>query len=153
VYAPSEHKTNWKAKPRAVALGPRAQELLGPLVKDLKPDDYVFPPAVALAQRKRGNRFKRQGYSRHYAPRQYAQLVDRAIERSNWIRMETGASAEEMVPRWTPNQLRHLAATVVGDELDREHARALLGQSSTDVIDVYMEQQMRKAARAAVRCG
>jgi hypothetical protein len=29
----------------------------------------------------------------------------------------------------------------------------MLGQSSSDVIDTYMEQQVRKAARAAARCG
>jgi integrase len=153
LYAPGEHKTSWQGKPRVVAIGPRAQRLLAPLLEGLQGDDYVFSPARSLQQRGRGNRFKRQGYSRCYATRQYAQLVERAIERLNRRRVEAGCCPEEMCPEWSPNQLRHLAGTVVGDELDREHARAMLGQSSTDVIDTYMEQQVRKAARAASRCG
>jgi integrase len=153
LYAPAAHKTSWKGKTRLVAIGPRAQALLAPLLADLKPDDYVFSPAKTLAQIGRGNQFKKHGYSRHYETQQYAQLVDRAIGRANAPRVEAGWHASELVPRWSPNQLRHLAATVVGDELDREHARALLGQSSADVIDVYLEQQMGKAGRAAAQCG
>ncbi|HEY1190784.1 MAG TPA: site-specific integrase [Gemmata sp.] len=152
-YAPSEHKTSWKGKPRVIAIGPRTQALLTPLLEGLGPDDFVFSPAKALAQVGRGNRFKRQGYSTRYQTRQYAQLVERAIERANRPRVAAGWAADELVPEWTPNQLRHLAATVVGDEIDREHARALLGQSSSDVIDVYLEQQLGKACRAAITCG
>jgi hypothetical protein len=42
----------------------------------------------------------------------------------------------------------------VGDAIDREHARALLGHSGGgDMIDRYMEQQLGKASRAAAKCG
>jgi integrase len=153
VYVPAKHKTTWQGKPRAVAVGPQAQALLRPLLEGLAPDDFVFSPAKALAQIGRGNRYKHAGYKSHYATRQYAQFVTRAIERANARRRKMRWLPEELVPHWSPNQLRHLAATVVGDELDREHARALLGQSSSGVIDTYMEQQLRKAVRAAARCG
>lgn len=153
LYVPSEHKTAHLEKPRAVALGPRTQQLLRPLLAGLGPDDYVFSPARSLAERRRGNRFKRQGYSTCYATRQYAQLVGRAIDRVNAARVTAGVPVEDHVPWWSPLQLRHLAATIVGDEIDREHARALLGHSSQDVIDRYMEQQLGKAGRAAAACG
>ncbi|VTT96593.1 catalytic phage domain protein : Site-specific recombinase XerD OS=Singulisphaera acidiphila (strain ATCC BAA-1392 / DSM 18658 / VKM B-2454 / MOB10) GN=Sinac_1635 PE=4 SV=1: Phage_integrase [Gemmataceae bacterium] len=153
LYVPREHKTAHLEKPRAVALGPRAQQLLRPLLAGLGPDDYVFSPARSLAEHGRGNRFKRQGYATCYATRQYAQLVGRAIDRVNAARVAAGVPVEDHVPWWSPLQLRHLAATVVGDEIDREHARALLGHSSQDVIERYMEQQLGKAGRAAAECG
>ena len=153
VYVPAKHKATWQGKPRAVVIGPQAQALLRPLLEILGPDDYVFSPGLALEQRRRGNRDKGKGYGRHYQTRHYAQFITRAVDRTNRPRVAARWLAEELVPFWSPNQLRHLAATVVGDELDREHARVMLGQSSADVIDVYMEQQLRKAARAAAKCG
>jgi len=153
VYCPSDHKTAHKGKPRAVPLGPRCQQLLRPLLAGLGPDDYVFSPARALAEVGRGNRFKRVGYSTRYAVKQYEQFVKRAIDRVNRRLAAAGVDAESHAPVWSPNQLRHLAATEVGDRFDRHTAAALLGHAGDNTIDVYLEQSLGKAARAAAECG
>ena len=41
------------------------------------------------------------------------------------------------VKRWTPYQLRRLAAQVVRDSLGAEHAQALLGHTRMDMTEVY----------------
>jgi len=82
-----------------------------------------------------------------YTTDSYGRAVGYAIERANRKR-----GAEDpplpLVARWRPNQLRHLAASEAAEHFDRSHASAMLG-NGMDVIDVYVEQELRKAARAA----
>ena len=160
IYVPGAHKTLYRGKPKAVTLGPDAQAILAPLLEGLKPDDYVFSPQRALKERGRGNQWIHLGYSRCYAVRQYAQCITRAIDRVNAARVEVNAERKEAgkeplpdCPYWSPNQLRHMQATVVGAKLSKEHARAILGHSSRDVVDRYVEQQVMMAAEAAAKCG
>jgi len=54
--------------------------------------------------------------------------------------------------RWRPNQLRHHAATEAAEHFDRSHASSMLG-NGMDVIDVYVEQELRKAAKVAAATG
>ena len=155
VYVPSTHKTAHLDKPRVVPLGPRAQALLAPIVAKLGPTDYVFDPRQSLKEARRGNRFTGNLATHHYDSGRYGQLIVRAIRIANDEMGLWGPPRPPgFIPSWTPNQLRHLQATVVGGRLDREHAQALLGQSAAgDLIDRYMEQAMPKAGRAAAECG
>jgi integrase len=57
------------------------------------------------------------------------------------------------VPRWHPNQLRHLAATRLRKEFGLDVARAVLGHSSPAVTEVYAELDLGKAAEAMARVG
>jgi integrase len=142
VYVPRDHKTAWLGKPRAVPLGPKTRAILYHLIERLKPSDYVFDP-------------RRDGPAKHpcYATGVYAARIARVIRRANAPLVWAGVPAEHLIPHWFPNQLRHLQATAVGDRLDREHAKALLGHSAGgDEIDRYMEQSLGKAGRAAVTC-
>jgi integrase len=57
------------------------------------------------------------------------------------------------VPAWSPNQLRHAAATRIRRELGLEAARAVLGHSSAQVTEIYAELDQSKAADAMKRLG
>jgi integrase len=151
VYLPRLHKGSHLGRPRAVLLGPKAQTVLAPLLGRLGPDDYVFSPRRSMREARIG---PRAAVQEHFAVDVYNALIGRAIRRANRPLVAQGQPEEYLIPHWTPHQLRHLQGTAVGDRLDREHARALLGHSgSGDTIDRYMEQQMGKAAVAAALCG
>ncbi|MFN9969464.1 MAG: tyrosine-type recombinase/integrase, partial [Phycisphaerae bacterium] len=48
--------------------------------------------------------------------------------------------------RWTPNRLRHSAATQLRKQFGIEAARVVLGHSSADVTEIYAEQDLQRAA-------
>ena len=137
VYAPADHKTSWQDRPRVVCLGPRAQEILSPRFADRPPTAAAFRPADALAESRRGVRWAPKPY---YTPEVYAQAVERAAKRAG-------------VGHWTPNQLRHLAATLIRERYDRDTAAAVLGHAGGATVDAYLEVCLTKAARVAAETG
>lgn len=139
LYVPPDHKTSWLGKPRVIPLGPKAQTIL---INRLEREGYFFRPADALAEAGRGCRWE---VKPHYTVDVYSQCVRRAIRRANRAGVEC--------PHWHPNQLRHLAATEIGERFDRHHAAAVLGHSGAGAIEVYIEQSVGKAARVAAEMG
>lgn len=63
------------------------------------------------------------------------------------------AAAAAGVPRWFPNQLRHLRATEVRQSHGLEAAQVLLGHSRADVTQVYAERDIGLAVRVAGETG
>ncbi len=58
------------------------------------------------------------------------------------------------VPRWTPMQLRHMAATearLAGGGLDAAQVR--LGHKHANITEVYAELAQEKAAKLALKLG
>jgi len=49
---------------------------------------------------------------------------------------------------WSPNRLRHNAATQLRSQFDADVARTVLGQRSLAATEVYAEQEMNKAESA-----
>jgi integrase len=118
LYRPVQHKLQHHGLERIVYLGPRAQEVLKPW---LRPNlqEYLFQPREAEQARnakrrqarktllwpshirapkqKHKRRPKRQPRD-HYDVAAYRRAIVRACERAG-------------VPKWTPNRLRHAAAT------------------------------------------
>lgn len=67
--------------------------------------------------------------------------------------VERAAKAAGM-PHWSPNQLRHAAATDIAEQFDDHTAASVLGHAAgSSASKVYIEQAMRKAAEAAAKCG
>jgi site-specific recombinase XerC len=50
------------------------------------------------------------------------------------------------VPRWSPNRLRHSAATELRSKYGLEAAQVILGHSQADVTQIYAERDLAKAA-------
>jgi integrase len=55
--------------------------------------------------------------------------------------------------RWSPNQLRHAAATEVRREFGLEAAQVILGHSQANVTQVYAERDLQKGIEVARRIG
>ena len=72
--------------------------------------------------------------------------------------MPDGLSLEEAKSwqrdhRWSPNQLRHSAATFLRKEFGIEAARVILGHRSAAVTEVYAEPDHKKAADIMAKVG
>ena len=55
--------------------------------------------------------------------------------------------------RWSPNQLRHNAATRLRKEFGIEAARVILGHSSGNTTEIYAELDNKKAADIMSKIG
>ena len=158
MYWPDSHKTEHHGHARIVYLGPRAQELIQPFLKrDLSA--YLFSPTEAEAERRIhvhrrrrtplscGNRpgmaskhRSRRQFHDHYTTDSYRRAIHRACGKAG-------------VLRWSPNQLRHNAATHLRKEFDVDVARIILGHQSPAVTEIYAERDMAKAAEVMMKIG
>lgn len=172
-YTPASHKTEHHGRERNIFLGPRAQEILRPFLLD-DGEAYLFSPRRALEERreqvrqkskaplsadKRHRRRKRQPSKRpgdYYPVVSYEHVINRACDRA--FPIPGGLSSQEAKEwrrdhRWSPNQLRHSAATFLRKEFGIEAARIILGHSSPTVTEVYAELDRSKAAEIMAKVG
>ena len=63
------------------------------------------------------------------------------------------AADTRIIPRWSPNQLRHAAATEIRRRFGLEAAQVVLGHSKADVTQVYAERDSTLAARVMLEMG
>ena len=150
-YVPKSHKTEHHGKSRMIFIGPKAQAVLADFLKtDLQA--YLFSPIDArreFDERRKANRTtpmtpsqrarkrktdpKKQPGER-YTTASYGAAINAACERAG-------------VPNWSPNQLRHNAATQIRRGYGIEAARTVLGHSSAVTSEIYAEKDF-DAARA-----
>lgn len=169
-----EHKTAHRGKSRTLYVGPRAQKILASYL--LRPDDqHCFRPVDSERQRRIVQHSERKtpigygnspGTNRKRKPRwspgesynsnTYRKAVQRACDKAfpppddlpdeqvrEWNREH----------RWSPNQLRHTAGTLIRRTEGIEAARLLLGHSDAQVTTIYAEADRQKAIDAALRVG
>lgn len=75
-----------------------------------------------------------------YTPASYRRAVARACERAK-------------VPQWSPNQLRHNAATTLRREFGLDAAQVILGHSTADTTQIYADLDRAKAMEIVSRMG
>ena len=167
-YRPASHKTEHFDRPRTIFIGPRAQHVLRPYL--LRPaESYCFSPADSAKQQREkrhearktplcfGNRPgtnrvrtpKRKPRDRYYKDA-YTTAVRRAIRKANMERKKAGL---DPLPRWTPNMLRHSAATEIRRQFDLEAAQSILGHSTMKTSEIYAEKNMDLARSVALKIG
>jgi integrase len=149
IYRPTKHKTQHHGKDRTIPLGPKAQEVLKPLLK-ASPDAPLFSPRDAyerahdeskrVGRTRSSKRGKRPQFKETYNKGSYATAVARGCIRAG-------------LPVFRPNQIRHAYATRVRREFGLEAAQVLLGHSRADVTQVYAETNLAKAAEVARKIG
>lgn len=88
LYRPATHKTAWRGKPRIIAIGPKAQEVLREFLTPAI-DDYLFSPRRAREERLAAKRAARKS---KVQPSQICRRVD-APKRSPGARYKTGSYA------------------------------------------------------------
>ncbi|MHC5214192.1 MAG: tyrosine-type recombinase/integrase, partial [Planctomycetota bacterium] len=150
-YYPEKHKNIYRNIERIVSIGPRGQELLAPFLLR-SADTYCFSPAESEKQRlEKASRERktplscgnRVGTNRKTNPKRiigeqydsvsYRKAVQYAISACNKARRaeaKVAGTEPDLVPRWTPYQLRHTAATKVRKEMGYECAGATLGHTN-----------------------
>ncbi len=156
-FHPDQHKTEWRGKERVIPLGPRAQEIIkGFLKPDLQsclfsPQDVVEELHARRAQQRKSRptpseRSRRvqgtPGQHHHggYDRRAYRQAIIRACRRAG-------------VPRWTPLQLKHTAATAIRARYGLEASQVVLGHAKADVTQIYAERDLAKAHAVMAEIG
>jgi integrase len=137
-FIPITHKTEHHDRQRRIYLGRSAQQILKPW---LKPDD---PTAFLFRGRKR----RRQKRADHYSEVTYSGAINRAIKRCNADRAEKGLPP---IPSWSPNQLRHAAATRIERALGTEDSRVVLGHVSPRTTDIYIQRDFDRARAAMAK--
>lgn len=148
-YIPHTHKTEHYDHTRAVYLGPACQAILRPWLD--RPDDvYLFSPreVVAAARAKRRKvpstapeKFKYDRAPReHYDDESYCRAIKKACQRAG-------------VPNWTPNQLRHTAATYIRETYGLEAAKIILGHQSAVTTEIYAEKDAKIAKNIMKKIG
>lgn len=133
-----KHKNAYRGHSREILIGPKAQEILSPWLRPERPDDPIFAPTP---EEGRGRRRKR----RRKAPLTYsrcgfAQAVRRGCDRAG-------------IPPWSPNTLRHAAATRLREEFGIEAAQIALGHARPDTTLIYTGAARSRAVAAVLQAG
>jgi integrase len=163
-YRPRAHKTENFGRERVIPIGPRGQDVLRRFLARVPaplPDVPLFSPRDAMAEVHAERRRLRvtpvwPSHARHvarkrrvspkkepgeaYTPNSFRGAVDSACKVAN-------------VPSWSPNQLRHAAATRIRKEKGLEAARTVLGHASAAVTEVYAEIDTQLAAKIMAELG
>jgi integrase len=164
-YRPASHKTEHHGRERVIFVGPRAQDVLRPyLLRDKS--GYCFVPAESEQERRQlaherrrtpmscGNRpgtnrkrRRQRAPGDRYDVHSYRRAIDRGVAKLNQQRVKDAMPGEDpaLLEAWSPNQLRHSAATEIRRRFGLEAAQVTLGHSKADVTQVYAERDMTKA--------
>jgi integrase len=159
-FRPASHKTEHHGRERVICIGPRAQEILRPYLLR-ESTVYCFTPAES--ERKRletrhavrktplscGNRPSRNRKRRRklllgdrYESGAYANCIRRGADladrkaRAAAMDADPNCKDERIVPRWTPNQLRHRLATDVRKRFGLEAVQVVLGHAKAEVSQI-----------------
>lgn len=155
-YRPVQHKGVWRGRERVVRFGPRAQEVIGPLLK-LDPDAAVISPRDGVAAQKVRKRAARRS---PMTPSQRARDARNATRRPlagefydvrTYNRAVQRACDAAEVPRWSPHRLRHACAARLFEQGQFEAARAVLGHARLDMTRHYAASADSRLAEDAMQ--
>ena len=161
VYRPWTHKTEHHEHDRVILIGPKAQRILAKyLLRGA--ETYCFVPAeqrrkqfakqreqVKYPQRDRRGRRAHAELNPRYSPNSYRVAVYRAVDKAN----AKGKDSDQL-PEWSPNQLRHTAATEIREVFkSAEAAQVILGHSRLSTTEIYAERNIRQAREIMAKIG
>ena len=160
-FNPPAHKGTWQGKTRSIQFGPEAQRLLAPFMLRAG-DGFVFSPARSEEDRNADRSAERATprWKSHLRRNVMKRAVDR--ERPPGERYKTSVLRRSIrractaagVERFTPHQLRHLAAHIVREEFGIEYCRAVLGHTVASMTEHYSREVDRKlATEVALKLG
>jgi len=145
LYRLATHKTQKKTgKKRIMPLNATEQALIAPYLIGRKPADSVFSPKTALKEYY-PNRKVNSRVGDFYDRYSYRVAVLRAIEKRN-----RQLPVEQQIPKWTPYELRHSAASAISVELSGEAAMTQLGHTSSTTTAIYLHREIEKLTKLAV---
>ena len=157
VYIPERHKTQHRGEWRAVALLPQVQGILTPYLARGEAD-HLWSPAESFRQYAARKRAKRQ--SKVPPSQQTRRRADprkspgRKFTASTYGSAITDVCEQHNIPRWTPHQLRHRAATEMaagGDAALLRGAQAALGHKDIRTTQIYAQIAFGPAVAATAK--
>jgi integrase len=175
-YTPAGHKTEHHGIRRLIFVGPKAQAVLLRYLARAG-ESFCFSPTDSEAKRlaarheartvpiSQGNR---PGSNRKRKPARpagarynvdsYRRAIHRACDKAFEAPEDVAADRAKMkewrsTHRWSPNQLRHSAATEIRRRFGLEAAQVVLGHAAADVTQIYAERDLTLAARVAREVG
>lgn len=172
VYRPRSHKNAHRGQERRIFLGPQAQRVLGPWLRD-DGEEIIFQPREAVAtQRVAWSKGHRTDATRARAAankRRDAAEARKAKTGSSRPASRRGAGdrftpqrlanavrrvcIKHKIARWTPYMIRHATATRIERTIDFDTARKVLGQRSAAVTQRYVHADGQAAAAAMAKFG
>ena len=160
IYRPRDHKVEHHGVDRVIPLGPKAQEVLASFLS-LDPVAALFSPKDAEKERRAAMRAVRKTkvWPSHSSRARKARSgsKDQGLREcydSNSYRRAIARGCESAgIPSWSPNQLRHSAATRIRKEMGIEVAQAVLGHRQLETTQVYAEVNQARAVEAMERLG
>lgn len=154
-----DHLDEMDESDRVVYIGPRAWKIVRPWMPE-DPDDYVWSPKRSELERWSERREARQVhmYDSHDPDLRRKRRGTRArvgerYSTDSYRRAITRACEAASVPAWSPNQLRHTAATEIADRLTLDSARVVLGHHDIKTTMRYAKPREKKAIKAVKRIG
>ncbi|HEY2838059.1 MAG TPA: site-specific integrase [Pirellulales bacterium] len=174
-YSPQHHKMAHAGKNRVVFIGPKGKVILVPYLLRAA-ESFCFVPAevVAATFAKRNSKRKtslscgnRTGTNRirrkprrtageRYNVNSYRRAIHRACDAADDAAHKLDGSIQadkRIVPRWSPNRLRHTAATEIRKRFGLESAQVVLGHSKPNTTLIYAERDLLKAAAIMAEVG
>ncbi len=163
-YRPRAHKTQHFGRERIVPIGPRGQDVLRRFLVRVPapdPDAPLFSPRSAMAELRAARRDLRKTplWPSHLRAQARKRKLRPTKEPSNAYTPNSLRGAIKTacrvatIPTWSPNQLRHSAATRIRKVKGLEAARTVLGHASASVTEVYAEIDARLAAQVMADLG
>ena len=147
-----EHKTAYIGKRREVLIGPQAQEIILPYLQ--RPTGAaLFSPRDSEKLRRKEQRIQRKTklYASHVAhmkgkrKKQPKRKAGEFYSTDSYRRAIKRACKNAGIEPWTPNQLRHTAATKLRRRFGLEAAQVVLGHQSADITEIYAERDRELA--------
>ena len=175
-YVPQSHKCEHHGRERVIFIGPKAQAVLFRyLARDTQAK--CFQPIESERKRRveqhanrktplstgtlPGHRRKRKPKRRagaEYGTDVYRRAISRACDKAFPAPDDVASDPAKLAAwqrdhRWSPNQLRHSAATDIRRRYGLEAAATVLGHAKADVTQIYAERDYALAARVAREVG
>ena len=157
-YQPVTHKTERHGRERIIFFGPKAQGvLLRYLARDAQ--SYCFRPCDSEAKRLAEQESKRKT-PKSCGNVRGSNVVKRPKKKpsekyttDSYRRSIHYACDKAGIERWSPNRLRHSAATEIRKRFGLEAAQVTLGHASADITQVYAERDNTLAIQVAREVG
>ena len=167
-FRPGSWKTQHRGEERIIWLGPHAQELIKTW-KRKNPSEWLWQPREARTEWMKEHGAEKAAIGKHQAGEQYtANTYGRAVERacekafdmpkeySRYFKapadllaeLKTKAAAWRREHCWSPNQLRHAAATRIRATYGIELARIIFCFNDAFTTEIYAENELEKARNA-----
>jgi len=147
------HKLAWRenSEPRIIAFGKRCQRILRPYLLRGH-EQYLFSPRECMQQRAAACRTHRRKGQKP-TPTKTDREVSDCYTAASFRRAIHRICEELHIPKWSPNQLRHLCASRVRAKYGLDASQVVLGHSKADTTEVYAEVRTDRLVEIMERMG